>query len=54
VLQQEKVALSAQLKKLTAERASLQEQLGSSAGDIDTLQVRPGSGGQRTGTHTGP
>jgi septal ring factor EnvC (AmiA/AmiB activator) len=37
---QEKASLAGQVKKLSAERASLQEQLGSSAGDIDMLQVR--------------
>lgn len=39
LLQQDKAALSDKVKKLMAEKASLQEQLGSSAGDIDMLQV---------------
>lgn len=39
VLQLEKDKLEAQLKKLTIDNASLKQQLGSSSGDIDMLQV---------------
>ena len=39
-LQADKASLAQQVKKLTAEKAGLSEQLGSSAGDIDMLQVR--------------
>lgn len=39
-LQADKAGLAAQIKKLTAEKGSLSEQLGTTAGDIDMLQVR--------------
>lgn len=38
-LQSEKANLAQQLKRVSAEKNSLSEQLGSSAGDIDMLQV---------------
>jgi predicted nuclease with TOPRIM domain len=39
-LQGERDRAAEQLKKLTAEKASMQKQLGSSADDINLLQVR--------------